>query len=188
MFSSAKEHEWFGRFTNDCNEPQMIWLCAIINIERAWMIVNNCEHWMNISDYEWLWTFMCDCEQLWMTMSECECLWTWMTMSKYEHQMNMTNCKIIEQSLWMVCECEQRVICEREQGMICEWEQGTICEWMRGVICEWVQGTIWKQGAICEWKIYDWWTSKKNLCIFCEINSVHFMSDNVSSFVSPNQF
>jgi hypothetical protein len=110
----------------------MIWLYVIMNVERTWMTMNECEHWTSISDYERLWT------------------WT-----------NMNDCEIIEQSLWVVCECEQ--------GVICEWEQKTICEWKQGMIWEWVWGTIKsKEQSMSEERyVNEWYVNDKHLGTIC---------------------
>ncbi len=117
--------------------------------------------WGSMRVYEWR------IEQFRKFVNECEKTWTiwkgmwlmWPTMRDCEWQVNMSDCEIFDQSL--------QVICEQKWGMICEWKPGMIWEWR----------------AICEWQ-----TSRSELCIFNKINYVHSMSDNVSSFVSPNQF
>jgi hypothetical protein len=154
----------------------MIWLYVIMNVKRAWMTVNKCEHWISISDYEWLWMTVNICEWLWasmnmiwITMNNYEHLWVTVNvyehdMNDYEHWTNMNDCEIIEQSLWMVCECEQGVICEWEQGVIYEWEWKTIYEWKQGMICEWVWGAIKsKEKSMSE----EWYMNDKHLWTIC---------------------
>jgi hypothetical protein len=132
----------------------MIWLYVIMNVEWAWLMVNECEHWTCISDYE----------RLWMTVNIYE-----HDMNDYEHWTNMNDCEIIEWSLWVVCECEQGVICEWEQGVIYEWKRKSIYEWKQRMICEWVWGTIKskEQSTSEEWYVNEWYVNNKHLRIIC---------------------
>lgn len=153
----------------------MGWMWRSVNIEQTWAIWIMGGSWVitkepvnvkwSMREHEGLWVK--DCEQFRKFVNECEktrTIWKgmwlmWPTMRDCEWQVNMSDCEIFDQSL--------QVICEQKWGMIYEWKPGMIWEWR----------------AICEWQ-----TSRSELCIFNKINYVHSMSDNVSSFVSPNQF
>jgi hypothetical protein len=166
-----REHEWFGKFVNDYEEVQMILLCVIMSVERAWMIASKCECWTSISDYEWLWMSMNmnDREQLW-TSNKHEWLWNYWTIfmiglwmwvrSNMWMKMKSDLWMKTRNNLWMKAKSDLWVSVKND------WNWKTICGW-------WV---------ICEWKTF--W---KKLCIFCEINFMHSMSGNVFSVVSPNQ-
>jgi hypothetical protein len=158
-----------------------VWLWTIVRLcfhERLGGKVSNSEHW--IRDYEH-WMTMNKCEHLWVTMNNYE--WLWIDVNIYEHEWLWTLCKhewlqvywmIFVNGLWMWAKSDMWVKAKNDLwlSMMNDLKAKQIYEWR----------------AICEWKICDWQTFKKNLCIFCEINSVHSVTNNLSSFVSPNQF
>lgn len=101
-----------------------------------------------------------------MIVNDYEHEWPQVIMSNYERWTNMSDYEIFEQYLLTIYEREQKTIYEWEWKVVCEWKWRTIYEWQT---------------------IYEWWTFRNNLRIFYKINFVHSMSDNISSFVNPNQ-
>jgi hypothetical protein len=52
-----------------------------------------------MNNYEHLWMIVSICECMWTTVSDYEHMWVGMLMSDYEHQVIMSDCEILEQSM-----------------------------------------------------------------------------------------
>jgi hypothetical protein len=96
LWVTKRELEWFWRFANDY-EGQTIWLSVTKTIKWTWVIVNDCEHWTSISDYQNNCEHLSECEHLWVYVNDYEWLWESVSMNDYEHQVNMSDCEIFEQ-------------------------------------------------------------------------------------------